>query len=1049
MNIFYNICRRFDTAGTPCDVKTMETFDINTCANIDKEKGNLYGLQVFDCGYRVSKSEDNLFNHWNGCIFVDLDSKNAPGNHDENFWNHFEANLYTYLSERHTNNFYWMQRSASCKSFHICFYYNIEDTDKNANTFIKLSKYSNNIIKNACDWMGLADWKNTKGVFDEHQEVSVQLLYLSSNPIYFNNINYYNGELMNIGNIDLGKIEDVKVKDDYDILNKEIIISSNNYKIISNNNYNEIDWEHTNRLRLVSVLAKYFNGDKNKVWECYKEVIPTMTRQNHGTFNRLQSLFNAQFNGIVKSNFNLSTSMVKFASQKFSLDIGVKDEQTFNISDYNVFTPDETINLNKDEFISDHYENIITNVDLHKNVYIKGGCGIGKSYFFKKLIRTEEKVIIVCHLNSIKNSVYAVEICGEDNPYNVVIPSSTDLRKMIAMNNLPSKIILGWDQFAILAEKNINIDEYYKCFDEVHNFVTTLNYRYNTTWNIIKNRDIQKRCILVSATPCGETNAFCSDCYRIEFKKEVNYTVNYHKVSWDDKISIKNDSNVNPVVQIYNNIEKLSVFNAINKTAKKMLEKSLFDKVVIFDNHEHAKYAETWKNMACHYCKRNRNSSNIKKLSETNILEENIFITTVYGTEGIEIKNHVNNLAILIPLNAEITDTLVEQLMNRFRDKDHVDVFFFENGKNKGVNVDPEYDAIINNILENVKNDNPEYLHWIEQENYYISHWLHWPNTDIKEYIETFPKMVMIFHNYLLSHGLSESKLIEKYDINNVNYLTYGQDDDEDNKNDIVYKLIGKYPQLVFERNDEDNCCELLTQFSKNLIKTTNKTNSDIFNVEINDTNNKINYRDIRTLRDTIGYLHNLYDSFGGDYKMRMLWNDNSSENISLLSNTAEGKFLVKLINAFTVRKKFKFSSFKRFIRTRKIVNSECLTEKQLEGAKIDIEWYKEQIERLGVNDNLNLNIFNSLYYELINTEFDTLGTRKEKGKYKGKAIGKAIGKSIGKAITKKYVSLENPFIEFTSHEECYEYLKKECKISCTLGSYIKKGIWKQYFSKG
>ena len=234
---------------------------------------------------------------------------------------------------------------------------------------------------------------------------------------------------------------------------------------------------------------------------------------------------------------------------------------------------------------------------------------------------------------------------------------------------------------------------------------------------------------------------------------------------------------------------------------------------------------------------------------------------------------------------------------------------------------------------------------------------------------------------------------------------------------------------------------------------TTNKTNSDIFNVEINDTNHKINYRDIRTLRDTIGYLHNLYDSFGGDYKMRMLWNDNSSENISLLSNTAEGKFLVKLINAFTVRKKFKFSSFKRFIRTRKIVNSECLTEKQLEGAKIDIEWYKGQIERLGVNDNLNLNIFNSLYYELINTEFDALGIRKEKGKYKGKAIGKAVGKAIdkakGKAITKKYVNLENPFIEFTSHEECYEYLKKECKISCTLGSYIKKGIWKQYFSKG
>lgn len=1024
MNIFYNICRRFDTAGTPCDVKTMETFDINTCANIDKEKGNLYGLQVFDCGYRVSKSDDNLFNHWNGCIFVDLDSKKAPGNHDENFWNHFEANLYTYLSERHTNNFYWMQRSASCKSFHICFYYNIEDTDKNANTFIKLSKYSNNIIKNACDWMGLADWKNTKGVFDEHQEVSVQLLYLSSNPIYFNNINYYNGELMNIGNIDLGKIEDVEVKDDYDIINKEIIISSNNYKIISNNNYNEIDWEHTNRLRLVSVLAKYFNGDKNKVWECYKEVIPTMTRQNHGTFKRLQSLFNAQFNGIVRSNFNLSTSMIKFASKKFSLDIDVKDEQTFNISDYNVFTPDEIINLNKDEFISDHYENIITNVDLHKNVYIKGGCGIGKSYFFKKLIRTEEKVIIVCHLNSIKNSVYAVEICGEDNPYNVVIPTSTDLRKMIAMNNLPSKIILGWDQFAILAEKNINIDEYYKCFDEVHNFVTTLNYRYNTTWNIIKNRDIQKRCILVSATPCGETNAFCSDCYRIEFKKEVNYTVNYHKVTFDNE-----------------DVENISVFKAINTTTKKMLERGLFDKVVIFDNHDHAKYAETWKNMACHYCKGNRNLKNIKKLSETNNLEEEIFITTVYGTEGIEIKNHVSNLAVLLPLRQETTDTLVEQLINRFRNKDHVDVFFFETpGKEKAV-VDQKYDAIINNILENVKNDNPEYLHWIEQENYYISHWLHWPNTDIKEYIETFPKMVMIFHNYLLSHGINSSNITEKYDINAVRYLTYGTNDENNVQSEVVCTLLAKYPHLVFERNDEDNCCELLTQFKTKITKSSDKVCSDIFNVNINDVNSKISYDEIRILRDTIGYLHDLYDSFGGDYKMRMLWNDNSSENISLLSNTSEGKFLVKLINAFTTRGLLRINVLKRFIRTRKIINSECLTEKQLEGAQKDIKWYNKQIERLGVKDDLKLNVFNSLYYELINADFNDKGERKETGKYKGKAIGKAI--------TKKYVSLENPFIEFTSHEECYEYLKKECKISCTLGSYIKKGIWKQYFSKG
>ena len=108
----------------------------------------------------------------------------------------------------------------------------------------------------------------------------------------------------------------------------------------------------------------------------------------------------------------------------------------------------------------------------------------------------------------------------------------------------------------------------------------------------------------------------------------------------------------------------------------------------------------------------------------------------------------------------------------------------------------------------------------------------------------------------------------------------------------------------------------------------------------------------------------------------------------------------------------------------------------------------------------MSLDIYNALYHQLKDAEFNDKGERKESGKYKGKSVGKAVGKAVGKtvgksvgkavgkAVNKQYVSIDNPFISFTSHEECYEYLKKECKISCTLGSYIKKSIWKLYFTK-
>ena len=62
---------------------------------------------------------------------------------------------------------------------------------------------------------------------------------------------------------------------------------------------------------------------------------------------------------------------------------------------------------------------------------------------------------------------------------------------------------------------------------------------------------------------------------------------------------------------------------------------------------------------------------------------------------------------------------------------------------------------------------------------------------------------------------------------------------------------------------------------------------------------------------------------------------------------------------------------------------------------------------------------------------------------------GEAVGKAIGKAVHKKYVLIDNPFIEFSSHEECWQYAKNNLMVTVNLNTWIKKGIWKNYFVKG
>lgn len=310
-------------------------------------------------------------------------------------------------------------------------------------------------------------------------------------------------------------------------------------------------------------------------------------------------------------------------------------------------------------------------------------------------------------------------------------------------------------------------------------------------------------------------------------------------------------------------------------------------------------------------------------------------------------------------------------------------------------------------IINGIKANNPEYDHWIEKENAYISSFLYWPNTEIKEYIDTFPKMVMIFHNYLFSHLLSVNNIFSKYNIQQINYLTYKEEDKVEN-NKLAAKLLAKFPAFAFEKYDDADCEEMLNQFVTG--------------------NQKVNYDDIKALRKYVNKLQNILRSFGGDDNIKSIWNDSSSDNISRIQNTTEGRFLVKLMQAFTDHGIFRMSTLERFIKVRKTLTSETLVDKQKEQQLVDLKFYQKQINRLQVKDNIEEhNIFNALYHELKTADFE----------------------SNGKRIKKiKFVLIADESIGFACHEECYNYLTEQQTINCTLLSYTKKKIWEKYFKK-
>ena len=327
----FNTGSHYCKGGEKMSVLCLNKVDVNSQ---DKDKQSW--LQMFNCGYRVTR-ENVDWNTWNGCVFVDIDSK-----HYYNEVKKFDTDglfngLDYWLSTEFQDYYFNIQKSHSGTSYHIMFYFNVERTELN---FKKCVNYAREIIRSTFSTLGIEDIINYNGVLDKCCVSAFQGMYLSSNPIKYND-SIENNQWF--GKFD--EIDEYEIEDAYETKTTITKNSKTTYKLASCVDECEIkDWSHNTRWQIMNFIAHYFDGDKEKSLECYKTIIPTILKHisNH-TEKELLDHFVNQFDRFNTQNYYTSDRILEFCRKNFGFKFNVKKE--FEPRQIDMYKADYTVGI--------------------------------------------------------------------------------------------------------------------------------------------------------------------------------------------------------------------------------------------------------------------------------------------------------------------------------------------------------------------------------------------------------------------------------------------------------------------------------------------------------------------------------------------------------------------------------------------------------------------------------------------------------------------------------------------------------------------------------
>ena len=642
--ILFNSGTTYDKGGQKMNVVPLNSIDI-----LNTKKEDLPWLQVFNCGYRVTN--DNLdWNTWNGCIYIDLDTKHYYEEVRKFNADALLKGLYDYFFYNYYTNFYCIQKSNSGTGYHIIFNFNVE---KNLENYQKCQYWCTEIVREAFYELGAKDIINYKNVIDSCTKSPVQGMYLTNHELLFGNFenNPWFGQFDELENIEI----ESKVVNNVKYINEDNTL---NFTVEGERKHNKTKkyYEHRQRMAIYMTLVSIFN-DKQIVDQTFSEIVNESFLD--GEHNKKFFIIEPQ-----KDNWynKFETYKDHFVRPYLLKELGYNIIEKFIPEVYSEYKSDVEYNIESNQFLGD----IEIEFKKDKINHIFAGCGFGKTTWAKKLGKTK-RVCVISPLTSINKDAFA-----EENGWLVVDNNYKDIVKHIFNGNIYEalnshwNICTTWESFSLYKMYQYNFD--YFIIDEIHTLYM-YDYRLNSIRHLKNDFPLANGIkVVMTGTPSYELNEF--DCWKIKINKEQPKT--------KAEFLFYNESNTG---WIYKDIKDWTKDN--NHVA------------IIFKDQANYKDVDSMalEGIDCDIFNSNY-KENVEYILNENNIKNNVTIFSVYGQAGINLYIDLEKKVRLYILNKNALGII--QYANRIRNKQVIDkvVIPYKKSKidNKIVKIDTNID---------------------------------------------------------------------------------------------------------------------------------------------------------------------------------------------------------------------------------------------------------------------------------------------------------------------------------------------------------------------
>jgi len=633
--ILFNSGTTYHKENQKMDVVELKSINIK-----ETKKEDLPWLQIFNCGYRVTSNNIN-WKYWNGCVFVDVDSKRYYNNVKKFNPQELLDLLYDYLLINYNENFYNIQISNSGTSYHIMFYFNVE---KNEVNFKKCCSFSQNIVRTSFKAIGAEDIVLYDKVLDKCCISQYQGIYITKNDILFGSIDdVFFGDFNNI--------------DDYEIAPKKILensdIKKDGTKLFKLENFNKTEKkvgykEHHQRWAIYQALIAVFNDKKivDKHWEYICSLLP------EGNTHRKSFYIKEPDKNKWYERYN--TEYVKVGLLE---EFGYTFKKIFEPSKIDLYIPDLLLELTDEQKLSD----IEIKWDETKINHLYAGCGLGKTFMSKKLGKNNNDRDIVDLLLNYEE-LFGKGVCfispmksiNRDSfknvPNWVIIDSDNkedNIDKYGSINDAiknGENICTTWESFVIYEMYKMPFS--FVIIDEIHTLYM-YDYRIKSITDLKKYFKIAQGIkIIMTGTPSNEMNEF--DCYKIEVRKKVQ------KVNCD--------------ILFYNK----QYAGYIMKDIKEWINKDIHNYAILFEDKTNFKTQERMKSYGIDCDIFNQNFvDTVNYIIEHQNVKEQVTAFSVYGQAGINLwVDNDKKFRVYILSNNSLG---IIQYANRIRNKEYID----------------------------------------------------------------------------------------------------------------------------------------------------------------------------------------------------------------------------------------------------------------------------------------------------------------------------------------------------------------------------------------